>query len=199
MDNMEDIGNFYNSKFQEYGSDVKAVGWSTTESQVQRYLTLLDGADIRGKSIIDLGCGLGGLIPILRRLAGDDFQYLGIDVSDAFVSYCKQNFHGESLRFTGGNFLELDLQDADFVFASGVFTLNLPGMHEYANMCLDKMFRLSRIASAANFLSDRADYQIGKNLHYDPTRVLKSALLLTPNVTLLHGKPKFEFSVILKR
>jgi len=199
MDYIDDISKFYNSKFQEYGPDIKAVGWSTPESQVQRYLTLLNGADIKGRSIIDLGCGLGGLIPILKRLAGDDFQYLGIDVSEAFVSFCEQNFHGENLRFSGGNFLELDLQESDFVFASGVFTLNIPGMREYASMCLDKMFSLSRIACAANFLSDRADYQLDKNLHYDPTDVLNSALALTPNVKLIHGTPKFEFSVILQR
>jgi hypothetical protein len=72
-------------------------------------------------------------------------------------------------------------------------------MKEYAEECLGKMFKLSRRACAANFLSTQADFELGKNLHYDPRNVLESALHLTQNVLLIHGTPNFEFSIILRK
>jgi SAM-dependent methyltransferase len=199
MDKFEEIRSFYNSKFQEFGSGIRSVGWSTVESQRLRYQILLNGEDLRGKSILDLGCGLGALIPLIKEQVGDDFRYIGIDVSSNFISYCREQFSQENIEFLEGNFLELKLPEVDFVFASGVFTLNVPGMKEYAEECLGKMFKLSRRACAANFLSTQADFELGKNLHYDPRNVLESALHLTQNVLLIHGTPNFEFSIILRK
>lgn len=199
MDSFEEIGTFYNSNFQEFGSDVRSVGWSTVESQKLRYQILLSGEDLRGKSILDLGCGTGALIPIINAQVGDDFRYIGVDVASSFISYCREQFSQKNMEFIEGNFLEIQLPEVDYVIASGVFTLKVQGMVEYAEQCLSKMFRLSRIACAANYLSARADYELEKNLHYNPTTVLKTALQLSNNVTLIHGTPKFEFSVIIRK
>jgi ubiquinone/menaquinone biosynthesis C-methylase UbiE len=197
MDSFEEIRTFYNSNFREFGSGIRSVGWSTVESQRLRYQILLNGEDLRGKSILDLGCGTGALIPIIREQVGDDFRYIGVDITTSFISYCKGQFSQKNMEFIEGNFLEVQLPEVDYVIASGVFTLNVPGMAEYTEECLSKMFRLSRIACAANFLSTQADFELEKNLHYDPTLVLETALQFTQNVILIHGIPKFEFSVIL--
>lgn len=199
MDSFEEISTFYNSNFQEFGLGIRSVGWSTVESQRLRYQILLNGEDLRGKSILDLGCGLGALIPLIKEQVDDDFQYIGVDVTTNFISYCRTQFSQENMEFIEGNFLEVQLPEVDYVFASGVFTLNVPGMAEYADQCLRKMFSLSRVACAANFLSTQADFEIEKNLHYDPKIVLESALQLTQNVTLIHGTPNFEFSVIIRK
>jgi ubiquinone/menaquinone biosynthesis C-methylase UbiE len=199
MESFDEIQSFYNSKYQEFGSGVKSVGWSTVESQRIRYQTLLNGENLRGKSVLDLGCGLGALIPLIREQVDDDFQYIGVEVSSNFVSYCRENFPQKNIEFFEGNFLELSLPEVDFVIASGVFTLKVPGMVEYAEQCLGKMYRLSRTACAVNFLSTQADFELAKNLHYDPKMILELALQLTQNVTLIHGTPNFEFSVILRK
>jgi ubiquinone/menaquinone biosynthesis C-methylase UbiE len=199
MDSFDEIRSFYNSKYQEFGSGVKSVGWSTVQSQRTRYQILLNGEDLRGKSVIDLGCGLGALIPLIREQVEDDFQYIGVDISSNFVTYCRENFPQKNIDFFEGNFLELTLPEVDFVIASGVFTLNVPGMVEYAQQCLSKMYKLSRKACAVNFLSTKADFELAKNLHYEPKMMLEFALQLTQNVTLIHGTPNFEFSVILRK
>lgn len=199
MDSFEEIRTFYNSNFQEFGSDIRSVGWSTVESQRLRYQILLNGEDLHGKSILDVGCGIGALIPTIKEQVGDDFRYIGVDVASNFISYCRERFSQKNVEFIEGNFLEIQLPEVDYVIASGVFTLKVQGMVEYAEQCLSKMFRLSRIACAANYLSARADYELEKNLHYDPITVLQAALKLSHNVTLIHGTPKFEFSVMIRK
>lgn len=199
MDSFEEIRSFYNSNFQEFGSDIRSVGWSTVESQRLRYQILLNGEDLHGKSILDVGCGIGALIPTIKEQVGDDFRYIGVDVASNFISYCRERFSQKNVEFIEGNFLEIQLPEVDYVIASGVFTLKVQGMVEYAEQCLSKMFRLSRIACAANYLSARADYELEKNLHYDPITVLQTALQLSHNVTFIHGTPKFEFSVMIRK
>lgn len=54
--------------------------------EVDRYL---DGIDIAGKTVLDIGCGLGGVdLHLLRRHAAR--QVTGIDIDPALIARCEQ-------------------------------------------------------------------------------------------------------------
>jgi SAM-dependent methyltransferase len=85
--------NLYNTRFDQYGRDIKTVGWGNESSQHLRFEVLFRGLDPKGKTILDVGCGLGGLVPYLEKRTNGDFRYFGIDiaeklVNDASTAYC---------------------------------------------------------------------------------------------------------------
>ena len=54
------ITGLYDQRLAEHGLDVRTVGWGTKSEQEMRFDVLCRGLDLRGKRVLDLGCGLGG-------------------------------------------------------------------------------------------------------------------------------------------
>ena len=52
----------YNDRYNEFGNDVRTVGWGSQQDQILRFEVLFRGFDPRGKTILDIGCGLGDLV-----------------------------------------------------------------------------------------------------------------------------------------
>jgi ubiquinone/menaquinone biosynthesis C-methylase UbiE len=53
--------------------------------------------DIRGKKVIDIGCGNGSFTSALAKLGTE--RVIGIDISEKWISYCKDTFSIKNLEF----------------------------------------------------------------------------------------------------
>jgi len=60
---LERMTELYHGRLDVHGADVRTVGWSSRSDQHLRFEVLCRGLDLRGKRILDIGCGLGDFIP----------------------------------------------------------------------------------------------------------------------------------------
>ena len=112
----------------------------------------LAGIPLAGSSCLDVGCGTGELFPFLidRKVS----SYLGIDVLSASIVEARQKYPDGVFR--QGDFLvEPRDERFDYVFCSGALTAKLPsGNYEYMQRMLTRMWQLSRVGIAFNYLTD---------------------------------------------
>ena len=187
----------YNDRFDQYGRDIKTVGWGSEKDQLLRFEVLFRGLDPKGKTILDLGCGLADLIPFLDAMTGGDFRYIGVDIAEKLINEAKKTYGGASREFYVGDIFSAGLSEVDISIVSGALSFKTEGIEEYAYNTMQKMFSLSREAACLNFLSKYVDFELEKNQHYHPELVFAKAKKIAKRVNLLHDYPLYEFTVQL--
>lgn len=189
------VSALYNARFEKQGRAISTVGWGSIEDQFLRFDVLLRDIDVRGKTFLDVGCGLGSLVPYLESRTGGDFKYIGIDVADKLIDDARLRFGGPGRDFYVGELLTLSLPVVDIAVLSGALSFRLKGVQEYAQHVLARMHELSLEWACANFLSSYVDFEIEKNQHYRPEDVFTWARRISRRVNLLHDYPLYEFTV----
>lgn len=195
----------YEDRLDTFGNDVRTVGWGSQEDQTLRFDMLCRDIDVSNCSILDVGCGLGDLVPYLDTLANGNFDYTGIDLSTRLIEQAKVNCSGDNLIFLAGDILDdgfrknHGLDSFDLVFLSGALSFRIDDNISFAKTMIKKLFGLCEQSLSLNFLSTFVDFQDEKNFHYDPGEMLNFAKSLTPQVSLYHDYPLWEFTLKMRR
>ncbi len=185
----------YNERYKKFGRDIRTVGWGAKEDQILRFEVLFRGLDLKGKKILDVGCGLGDLVPYLEIRTKNDFSYIGLDVAEELVRDAKAKYSGPNRDFITGDIFSVDLPKVDISILSGTLSLKRKGLEKYARATLRRMMTLSQEAVSLNFLSSYVDYEAPQNLHYQPEKVFSWARQLSRRVNLIHDYPLYEFTI----
>lgn len=189
----------YNTRFDQYGRDIKTVGWGSESSQHLRFDVLFRGIDPKGKTILDVGCGFGDLIPYLEKRTDGDFKYIGIDVAEKLVSDASAIYRDTGREFYTGDIFSVKVSPVDISVLSGALSFKTDGIEVYAHDTMKKMFDLSREAASLNFLTKYVDFELEKNQHYQPEAVFCWAKQLSKRVNLIEDYPLYEFTVQILR
>ena len=193
------IQELYEQRFQQFGRDVRTVGWGSIDDQILRFEVLFRELDPRGKTILDVGCGLADLIPFLEARTGGDFAYVGIDVTPSLIADASARYRGERFRFAVGSVLTVpDLHNIDISVLSGALSFRTQNNESYARENIRKMLAISREAACLNFLSRYCDFQLEKNYHYQPEELFAYSKTLTRFVNLHHDYRLYEFTLQLR-
>lgn len=195
------ISDFYNKRCLELGDDIKSVGWRDKESQFLRFEMLFRNIDPSGKTILDFGCGRADLIYFLEEKVGANFNYIGIDISESLLKLAEQKHNKPNCKFIHGQILDLDLSNLniDISVASGVFTYKTENNFQYAIDVCNKLFQNSNDIVSLNFLTDRVDYTLEKNYHFNPEDILTECLKISKKVSLYSDYELYEFTTILRK
>jgi SAM-dependent methyltransferase len=185
----------YNKRFDELGRNIKTVGWGSIKDQELRFDVLFRGLDPTGKAILDVGCGLGDLVPYLEQRTGGNFSYIGVDVAGKLISDAQKNHGIDKRSFYVGDLLSVDVAPVDIAVMSGALSFKVDGIETYAYEIMEKMFALSGEAACLNFLTSYVDFELEKNQHYQPETVFTKAKALSKNVNLFHDYPLYEFTI----
>ena len=190
------LGKFFARALRDYGiNNPKAVRWEEPRDQRARFETLCEIGDLAGRSILDVGCGLGDLYPFLESRFRN-FTYLGIDLLPEMVAAARQ-------KYPGGQFEVADVYSVrhkfDYVLASGALSFNVaPGKKFYFDM-IARMFELCNKGLAFNML-DSDYYSADRDfLVYNPQELIPVAERLTPNFQIIVGYTVGDFTVYLYR
>lgn len=194
---MREAAELYNKRFDQHGRDVKTVGWGSEESQKLRFEILFRGLNPKGKTILDVGCGLGDLIPFLEFQTAGDFNYVGVDIAEKLINDARSTYGHNSREFHAGDIFSIDVPQVDIAVLSGALSLKVQGIEKYANKTMERMFELSREAACLNFLTKYVDFELEKNQHYQPETIFSSAKKVSKSVNLFHDYPLYEFTVQL--
>lgn len=187
----------YNKRFEQHGRDIKTVGWGSEQSQRLRFEVLFRGLNPKGKTILDVGCGLGDLIPFLESQTDGDFNYIGIDIAEKLVDDARLIYGQAGRVFHAGDIFSITIPPIDIAVLSGALSFKLPSINEYAFATMKRMFELSREAACLNFLTKYVDFELEKNQHYQPESIFSNAKKISKQVNLLHDYPLYEFTVQL--
>jgi ubiquinone/menaquinone biosynthesis C-methylase UbiE len=95
---------------------------------IQLYHHVAGGAPLRGKSVLEVGCGRGGGCAYLARY-GQAGSVLGIDYSEPAISFCRRTHRAPAVSFLEGDAEALPCADHTFDVV-----LNVESSHCYGSM-----------------------------------------------------------------
>lgn len=189
----------YNHRFADFGRNIKTVGWGSAEDQKLRFEMLFRNLYPKGKTILDVGCGLGDLVPYLSEITNRDFKYIGIDIAENLIKDARKTYKGKNILFYVGDIFSVQVPHVDYAVLSGALSFKQEGIEVYAINTMKRMFELSNEVASLNFLSKYVDFEAEKNQHYLPEEIFKKAKQLSKRVNIFHDYPLYEFTIqILK-
>lgn len=190
---------FYEDHVRRFGYSFRALGFGRRSSQEKRFAAVNALGAFHGKRLLDVGCGFGDLLAWLNA-RGIEPRYTGMDICRPMIERCRKRFAGSGARFMIGDALTFVTDHPyDYIVASGIFGYNASDTRKRVQPTLERLFDLTRIGLAVNFLSRRASRRSPGRLYLHPADVLQFALKLTPAVRLDHTYMPNDFTLCMYR
>jgi len=174
----------YRNLLRKHGSGPEVGQWSA-EGQRFRFEKLIQIGDLKGKRILDLGCGIGDLYPLLLDRFGE-VDYTGVDIVPEIVASAAGKY--PDARFECRDLLAGDLGETfDYVLISGMFNNARPDCTVFLKQMIVAAFRHCRVGLGFNFISTHVNTLDDEMAYHDPAEVLSFCLEnLTRKVSLHH-------------
>jgi SAM-dependent methyltransferase len=177
--------------------DLEKLQWSHRRTQRLRFEAFLLDHGLNGKSVVDVGCGLGDFLAHLQA-RGIEAEYLGYDIAPSMIQQCRARF--PSHRFETGDFLSYQPNSRfDYTVAFGIHNIRVPAGRAILEHTTRHQFALSSIAAHVSVLSDRSTWFAPHLQAWPVEEILAMALSITPHVALHHDYLQGDFSVTLYR
>lgn len=205
----EDTRARYSARLREHGDSPKSVGWDCREHQRRRFEVAVACADFAGRSVLDVGCGLGDVYGFLRDCGIGIESYLGVDLNAELIDLAARKY--PEARFevfdVASDPSSQSVAQADIVIMLGLCNFKQTHLDNavYAPVLMCRAFALAKEALICDFLSQirTSDYpQEDWVYYYDPRVVLGWALEVSPKVVLRHDYPPLpqrELMVVIRR
>lgn len=187
---------YYTQTFEEHGATAKGVDWGDENELLVRYDKMLgvlqkDFMVPTGNiSMLDVGCGWGGLLCRANELK-IPLVYSGIDVVESMILHGREAF--SSADFIHGDVFDMQ-EDAvyDFVVCNAILTQKLSvsniKMEQFSRELIRKMFALCRHGIAFNMMSTRVNFTVHNLFYQNPVEMFSWLLSdVSPRVRFDHG------------
>lgn len=176
----------------------QTVGWGSQNSQHRRFEVLSQIGDLRGKSILDVGCGLGAFHKWLLA-QGIEHTYHGCDITEDMVARARAETGLETIYLGDTSQIPDDvaMQGFDYVFASGIFCFDPEGGLQAMLSSVTAMFALARAGVGFNSLSALADEQEADEFYAAPNECLKRCQQLSRMAVMRHDYHPADFTIYL--
>jgi SAM-dependent methyltransferase len=196
-DRWDRIAEYYDQLVQRYGHDPRACDYGKPESQQVKFKVLSEVGSIRGRTILDIGCGFADFAVYLSaQFPG--VHYSGIDLCASMIERAQRQHPELDLKI--GNILEASPgAHFDFVTANGIFYLLGDDAWLTMKSLIERMYSLANLAVAFNSLSSWASGQEKGEFYADPLQTVEYCRTLTPWVVLRHDYHPRDFTVYMYR
>lgn len=191
------ISSQYAKLLEEHGYTPSAMQMSQ-EGIEYRVNKLLEIGQLNEKEVLDLGCGLGELYPLLKARY-PTAMYTGIDIVPGMIN-------GASVKWPDAKFLLRDVlkdglpQSYDYIFLNALFNNARNDDNLFMKDMLKLCFKKCRKALGFNFISTRANYKNEHLDYHDPALILNFCLdNLSPNVMIHHHYERCDVSIFVFR
>jgi SAM-dependent methyltransferase len=198
-----DVAHYYGEKLIQHGTTANGVDWKDERSQILRFEQLAKIIDPnRTKSVIDVGCGYGAMLPFLRS-TGYTGSYIGTDVSSDMIAAARRLYVDD----TAASFeCTSDVPEGnDVIVASGIFNVRLSFSEAEWLAYIERSIGLfacrARQGFTFNCLTSYSDKDRRRaDLFYaDPLYFFDHCKkLYARNVALLHDYELYEFTMLVR-
>jgi SAM-dependent methyltransferase len=197
------VAALYTENLATHGPSARAIGWRDEETRVLRYDVLAQvlAGDRGPLSVIDWGCGYGGLFTHLTAALGVDVtRYDGYDLSSEMLA-AASHLPSDHVRLIQSDAI---VNDADYAFVSGTFNVRYDAADAqwlgYIHNALDSLWSHARKGLAFNLLSTYVDWQ-EPHLYYGDPRVFFDHCKrhFSKKVSLFHDYPLYEWTIVVRR
>jgi len=190
----------YENCLMDNTDSAQKVGWKDKKSQYLRFKILTDIDDLNGKSILDVGCGLGEFYKYLIE-SNINALYHGIDLSKKFVEKASSLY--PDVSFEQADILTNYDKKFDYVISSGIFNvkkdLSKSYFSKYIRETIKKMYELCIKGIVFNIMTNYVDFMADDLYYSDPCRMFKFCKKLSRYVVLRHDYPLFEYTIYIYR
>lgn len=192
---------YYENCLASHGPNHKGVNWPNQADAETRYRVMLDikRFDITNRSnhfsVIDYGCGVGGMLEHIKNFEYNSVVYYGFDESKKMLSFCSGKYG--SAYFDPKTVFE---SRRDYVLMNGLFTvkasLTFPRMWDLMTCELHNSWQHSSKGIAFNVMSTNVDYR-RKDLFHCPIDMLSEWICknLSRNFIIRNDYGLYEYTV----
>src|SRR5260221_135971 len=145
----------YQERLRKHGYSPEGAQMSA-EGQAFRFDKLAEIGDLAGRTVLDLGCGLGHFYaPLQERYP--TIQYTGLDILPEMIA-------GARARHPNVDFICRDIlrdgldREFDYVLISAMFNNDVPGCTDFLRQMAEVAFSICRIGLGFNFISNRVNF-----------------------------------------
>jgi len=173
-----------------------ALGWLTRRDQQIRFEVLTGIAKLKGKTVLDAGCGYADLLAFLLP-DNTPAHYYGVEQIPELIDEAKNRCrHFNNVSFIERNFSTANLPVTDYVFASGSLNYRStdPG---YVLKAITKLFECCRLGLAFNLLKHVS--HPGLLVAYQPEIILAHCRTLSTKVIFTDGYADEDFTIWMYR
>jgi len=186
----------YSDRLEEYGTHPKTLGWDK-ERHFLRYQILLSEWNLKGASLLDVGCGFGDMYAFTVE---NNLQvaYTGVDINQDLIDAGKEKYPEAHLK--AKDVINATTENEyDFVVSSGVHNLKLEDNWSFIKQTFDRFNALANKGFALNFISDKVDKEFKKDHIYytSPEDILRLAYRYSNRVVLRNDYMPFEFTIFV--
>ncbi len=193
---IERVSAHWNNKAIESATDCARVD-ASLRAQRMRFEAFVLHHDLQGKSVLDVGCGVGDFWAHLCA-RGIQCEYLGVDIAPEMIRRSRERF--PQAEFAERNILDWDPgRTFDFVVAFGIHSVKVPNKMELFTALTRRKFELCSVAAHTAVLTDRYAGFGPEAQTCNPEESLTVALAITPYVVLRHDYLPNDFSLTLYR
>lgn len=226
--NFEKLEKLHNVLNDAVGKNINAdnykiLGWESRAAQYSRFSAFAKNTFINldEMSLLDVGCGLADLYHFLTIGLNKNIKYVGIDISEKMILIAKSQLNilkqdkllsskknkSTIELFTGDIFADdflhqlkkSKLEKFDYVYASGIFNLNLGNNEEFVKSAFSRFVQFCKTGFSCSMLNVRSKDQEKPYFYYDPKTVKKWAFDVgAKSVDIIDDYLENDFTIIAK-
>lgn len=191
----------YSERFIQHGHSPLSLGWNKGKQSV-RFDILTSQINLRGKTILDFGCGFGDLNKTLISHYGNNYNYIGLDIVPCLLDAARNSYPQDNIKFEESDLLNFKPKSSiDVVISSGVFNHKYSSYTEkeqysYIFSNLKCALNLAKVGIAFDFLSSKVDFRHQHTFHADPVVILDYMYSLSRNIIIRNDYMPFEFAML---
>jgi len=189
----------YTNSWKKHGSGIQSLQWNSYLSAAKRYRNLVEDIDFSGKTVLDVGCGFGDIIPFIAAKT-DSFTYTGIDLMPQFIEEAKNRYPDREFKFIVGDYFTQPLDEKfDIVLCSGALNGNMSDPITFRKDAITTMLTHSKETCAFNMAGGKnIKNDTDSNVYYaDPEEILAFSKTLASKVILRDKYHPQDFTLVL--
>lgn len=187
---------FFDKQMNTGANKHSVVGWSPA-SQEKRLNKILNLGDFNGKSILDVGCGIGGFYDFLRTKV-KNIQYTGFDINEGMLIKARQLYPEVAGQFKRVDILEQEIDERfDYIVSVGPLNLFLNEETNYSITLkmIDQMFRYCKTGLAFSMTSALSKKKKDDTFYYQPEIIVQHIKSYCNNYRLDHSYLPHDFTL----
>ncbi|PIU78850.1 MAG: hypothetical protein COZ28_02400 [Candidatus Moranbacteria bacterium CG_4_10_14_3_um_filter_44_15] len=188
----------YKKAFKKYKGSIKSLMYNSYDSAAIRYKELVKDLNFSNKSILDVGCGFGDIIPFIFSKS-TSFKYTGIDIMKEFIQEAKKRY--PEYDFVTGNYFKNPLKKKfDIIICCGALNSNYgKKTMSFRKRAIKTMFNHCKEAVAFNMAGGISpNNKKGSTIYYaNSMDLLAYCVKLSKKIVLRNHYHEKDFTIVI--